>query len=107
MKKTEYLYGLGFDKKYIKMQKEVCEYKLERIEVLIKHLLKPPHYARDEDRLRAVMKARDWNEEVLRECKEMLSDRGKGEEEKRSKETKRRAKTQTIRGYLLLLWKKI
>ncbi len=96
MKKTEYLYGLGFDKKYIQMQKDVCEYKLERIEVLIKHLLKPPHYARDEDRLRAVMKARDWNEEVLRECEEMLSGRGKGEEEKRIKETKRGTKTQTI-----------
>ena len=106
MTKTEYLYGRGFDEKFIQMQKEVCEYKLERIEVLIKYLLKAPYYARDEDRLRAVMKARDWNEEVLRECEEMLLDRGKGEKEKRGKEN-RGDKAQTIRDYLLLLWEKI
>ena len=77
MTKTEYLYGRGFDEKFIQMQKEVCEYKLERIEVLIKvlikHLLKVPYCTRDEDRLRAVMKARDWNKEILRECEEMLN----------------------------------
>ncbi len=61
MTKTEYLYGRGFDKKFIQMQKEVCEYKLEWIEVLIKYLLKAPYYARD------------WNEEVLIECEYILS----------------------------------
>jgi len=72
MLKTERLYGKNFDKKYLKMQIEVCEYKLQRIGILVDELLKVSMYARDEDRLREVLKARDWNEKVIRDSEDML-----------------------------------
>jgi thymidylate synthase len=72
MTKTEYLYGKDFDKQILKKQIEVCEYKLAKIERLIKELLKVPYEARDKDRLREVLEARDWNEKVLRESEEIL-----------------------------------
>jgi len=72
MTKTERLYGKNFDKKYLKMQIEVCEYKLQEIEVLLDELLKVNMYARDEDRLREVEEAREWNEKVIKDNEEML-----------------------------------
>ncbi len=72
MTKTEYMYGKGFDKEVLKKQIEICEYKLERISLLLYELLKVNMYARDEDRIRILINARDWNEEVIRDSKEML-----------------------------------
>jgi len=77
MTKTERLYGKNFDKKYLNMQIEVCGYKLQRIGILVDELLKVSMYARDEDRIREVLKARDWNEKVIRDSKDMLREEDK------------------------------
>jgi len=75
MTKTEYLYGLGFDKTILEKQIEVCEYKLQRISMLMNKLIDIPFYARDEDRIDKLLKARTWNENLLQESKEMLKEK--------------------------------
>jgi len=45
---------------------------IKRISLLLHELLKVNMYARDEDRIRILINARDWNEEVIRDSKEML-----------------------------------
>ena len=67
MTKTEYLYGKDFDKRHLKMQIEICEYKLEKIEKLLKVLLDVPIYARDDERLGEIVKARDFNQRIIDE----------------------------------------
>ncbi len=49
------------------MQIEICEYKLEKIEKLLKVLLDVPIYARDDERLGEIVKARDFNQRIIDE----------------------------------------
>ena len=67
MKPTKYLYGKDFENKYLDMQIQVCEYKLARIKELLTTLLSVPMYARDEQRINAILEAREFNENLLKD----------------------------------------
>jgi len=72
MTKTEYLYGRNFSADMLNQQLNICNYKLERLKLLLDELLSVSMYARDEARIRKVLRAREWNENLKTECEEML-----------------------------------
>ena len=66
MKKTKYLYG-DLDTVVIETQKSVARAKIEACHKLIEILHEVPLEARDDERLDAVVKARDFNQKLLDE----------------------------------------
>ena len=66
MKKTKYLYG-DLDTVVIETQKSVARAKIEACYNLIETLYKVPPEARDDDRINAIVKARDFNQKLLDE----------------------------------------
>ena len=66
MRKTKYLYG-DLDQVVIETQKSVARAKIEACHKLIEILHEVPLEARDDERLDAVVKARDFNQKLLDE----------------------------------------
>ena len=66
MKETRYLYG-NLDAVVFETQKSVARAKIEACNKLLDQLLKAPYEARDWDRVNDVVKARRFNEELLKE----------------------------------------
>lgn len=66
MRKTKYLYG-DLDNLVIETQKSVAKAKIEACHKLIEILNKVPLEARDDERLDAIVKAREFNKKLLNE----------------------------------------
>jgi len=66
VKKTKYLYG-DLDSVVIETQKSVAKAKIEACQKLIGILYRVPLEARDDERLDAVVKAREFNQKLLDE----------------------------------------
>ena len=64
-KTTEYLYGKGFSKKILKMQKKIARYKIERAKALKYKLVEDHYTVRDDERLNAISAAEKFNEKLL------------------------------------------
>ena len=64
-KTTEYLYGKGFSKKILNMQKKIARYKIERAKELKYELIEDHYTVRDDERLNAINEAEKFNEKLL------------------------------------------
>lgn len=70
---TEELYGKNFDKRYLLMQKEVCEAKIEAAMKRLLFLLQFPLEKRDHKAITKIEKAIDYNEKLLKDTERALA----------------------------------
>ena len=70
---TEELYGENFDKRYLLMQKEVCEAKIEAATKRLLFLWQVPLKKRDHKAINKVEKAIAFNEKLLKDTERALA----------------------------------
>ena len=70
---TEELYGENFDKRYLLMQKEVCEAKIEASMKRLLFLLQFPLEKRDHKTITKIEKALTYNEKLLKDTERALA----------------------------------
>ncbi len=69
---TEELYGENFDKRYLFMQKEVCEAKLLALHKRLAYLWQFPLEKRDHKAITKIEKALTYNEKLLKDTERAL-----------------------------------
>lgn len=70
---TEELYGENFDKRYLLMQKEICEAKIKAAMKRLLFLLQYPLEKRDHKAIAKIEKAIDYNEKLLKDTERALA----------------------------------